>query len=51
VTAQDVEPYVDAVSVAPLLARFPLRPRITAEKKIPELGITEWKLANGVRVI
>jgi zinc protease len=51
VKAKTLEPYVDAVSTAPLLARIPAPAAISAEKKIPEIGVTELTLANGVHVV
>jgi zinc protease len=51
VKAKQLEPYRDSVITGPLLARSPLPAAITAESSIPELGVTEWTLANGVRVV
>jgi zinc protease len=45
-------PYVDAVSTQPLLARLPSPGAIAATMSTNEaLGITEWKLSNGIRVV
>lgn len=41
----------DAFTQRPLLEKKPKAGRIVKEAKIPELGITEWSLANGVRVV
>jgi zinc protease len=46
-----IDPYVDRVQAGPLVAEAPKPGKIVQEKKIPELGVTEWKLSNGVRVI
>jgi zinc protease len=48
---KEIQPYVDAVSEAPLVANPPELVEIIEEKIQPELGITELKLANGVQVI
>jgi zinc protease len=44
-------PYVDAVSTQPLLARLPSAGAIATTSATEALGITEWRLANGVRVV
>jgi zinc protease len=49
--AREVKPYVDRVRDAPLLAEEPTPGEIVAESEIPELGVTEWRLSNGVRVV
>ena len=46
-----IEPYRDIVVDQPLLARLPAAAAITAERSIPEIGVTEWRLANGMRVV
>lgn len=46
-----VTPYLDQVSEAPLLPASPLPGKIGAENQIEEIGVTEWNLFNGVRVI
>jgi zinc protease len=51
VTGRTIEPYRDSVVSNQLLATVPEPVAITAERTIPELGITEWTLANGVRVV
>jgi zinc protease len=48
---QDVEAYVDKVLEAPLVAEMPAPGKVVEEKTIAEVGITEWRLSNGVRVI
>ena len=42
--------YVDAVSTQPLLARLPSAGTIATTSTNEALGITEWRLSNGVRV-
>jgi zinc protease len=43
--------YADTVSNAPLLDREPTPGRIVSTRAIPEIGVTEWRLQNGVRVV
>ena len=43
--------YDDKTSDKPLLAKKPKPGKITAEKKMENLGITEWTLSNGARVV
>ena len=43
--------YVDTVSTKPLLARLPTAGAVARTSTIDTLGITEWTLANGVRVV
>jgi zinc protease len=43
--------YVDTVSTQPLLARLPSPGAVTATTTNETLGITEWRLSNGVRVV
>jgi zinc protease len=50
VNQENLTAYVDQVSDKPLLATRLPGGKITAETKIDELGITELKLSNGVRV-
>ena len=43
--------YVDTVSTQPLLARLPSAGAIATTSTDEALGITEWRLSNGVRVV
>lgn len=43
--------YVDKVSTQPLLALQPTPGTITRTNSRPEIGVTEWQLSNGARVI
>ena len=43
--------YVDTVSTQPLLATLPSPGTIAATTATEALGITEWRLSNGVRVV
>lgn len=45
------EPYSDAFASEPLLGVLPPLGQIVTERELPELGITEWILENGVRVL
>jgi zinc protease len=51
VRAKTIEPYRDSTSTAPLVAHLPEPAAIVSERRIPEIGVTEWRLANGVRVV
>lgn len=46
-----VAPYVENLSAAPLVPVPPLPGRIVAETTVPELGVVDWRLANGARVL
>jgi zinc protease len=46
-----VEPYTEAQMERPLLAQTPRPGTIVKELKRPAVGITEWTLSNGARVI
>src|SRR3990172_8989787 len=46
-----IEPYVDAVSDEPLIAKMPEPGKIIAEKYFKNIGVSEWTLANGVKVV
>lgn len=46
-----VAAYADTTSQAPLLARKPAPGRIVEEKRDTAVGVTEWRLSNGVRVV
>jgi zinc protease len=46
-----VEAYVDKVANTPLAVPPANRVTITDERALPELGVTEWRLSNGIRVV
>ncbi len=46
-----IKPYVDKTSNKPLMETKPTPGKVVDEKQIKELGITEWKLSNGVKVV
>jgi zinc protease len=50
-TKAAVKAYVDNVSKEPLLEPLPAPGKIVRTTAKPELGITEWELSNGVRVV
>jgi zinc protease len=51
VRAKEIAPYQDVVASAPLVPDVPEPAAIVRETTIPEIGVTEWELANGVRVV
>jgi hypothetical protein len=51
VIASNVAPYTEKVAGGALVANPPRAGRIVSERKIPRVGVTEWKLSNGVRVL
>jgi len=51
VEQKDIEAYEDKVSDEPLVAKPPAPAMIDKEKKLDKLGVTEWTLSNGVRVV
>ena len=51
VQAQTIEPYVDTVTDAALMAQPPAPAAIVNEEEMADLGITEIELENGVRVL
>ncbi|MFC1562071.1 M16 family metallopeptidase [candidate division KSB1 bacterium] len=46
-----ITPYMDTVTDQPLIERMPVPGTITAERTIAAVGITEWDLSNGVKVV
>ncbi|HEX2091910.1 MAG TPA: insulinase family protein [Longimicrobiaceae bacterium] len=46
-----VEAYADRTSDRPLVPNPPTRGRVVSEREIPEIGVREWRLSNGVRVL
>ncbi|MCC6317576.1 MAG: insulinase family protein [Gemmatimonadaceae bacterium] len=51
VEAATVAAWTESVSDAPLVAEPPAPGRVVSTSTMPELGVTEWKLSNGVRVL
>ncbi len=46
-----VTPYVDRFRAGPLVESPPRPGTLAEERTLPEIGVTEWKLSNGVRVV
>lgn len=44
-------PYTETLSTAPLLPNPPVAGRVVAERRHEAVGVTEWTLSNGVRVL
>ena len=51
VQQKQIAPYVDDVTDEPLIADVPAPVAVTVEREIPEVGVTEITLANGIRVV
>jgi zinc protease len=51
VAKRDVEPYVDRAVTGPLVPEPPKPGKVVEETRVAEVGVTEWRLSNGVRVI
>ena len=51
VESRDIKPYDDAAPTVPLMADVPVAGPVVSTRTIPELGVTEWTLKNGVRVV
>jgi zinc protease len=51
VAAKQLQPYVDVVAQTALMDKKPAPAAIVSEKTLPDLGVTEFTLANGVNVI
>lgn len=51
VAHEDIASYTDVISNEPLIAVPPAPGKIVSENTIPEIGVTEWVLSNGVKVI
>ncbi len=48
---RDIAPYEDTTTDKPLLEELPEPGTIVETKTLPDLGVTEWRLSNGVRVV
>jgi zinc protease len=51
VEIMDIEPYVDKVSDAPLVAEIPEPGSIEKKSKNKKLGTETWELSNGIKVV
>jgi zinc protease len=47
----NVVAWVETLSDAPLLAKLPAPGRVVSTRSMPAVGLTEWKLSNGARVL
>ncbi|MGE5859461.1 MAG: M16 family metallopeptidase [Ignavibacteria bacterium] len=48
---KEIEPYNDKVSNLPLVEKKPAPAAVISENSFKDLGITEWKLSNGAKVV
>ncbi len=48
---KEITPYEDAISNLPLMEDLKLTASVSQEAEREELGVTRWKLSNGIRVI
>ena len=46
-----VTAWAESLSDDPLIERLPAPGKVTAQRTIPEVGVTEWTLSNGARVL
>ena len=51
VQSEDITAYNDQVSAKPFMAKKPVAGKVVSEKNIPEIGVKEWTLNNGVKVV
>ncbi len=51
VQKEQIAAYVDEVKEGPLLPTLPAPGRIEKERRIDEIGVSEWRLSNGVTVV
>ncbi|MDI6740715.1 MAG: pitrilysin family protein, partial [Candidatus Edwardsbacteria bacterium] len=51
VEEQAVDPYVDKVATQDLMSKKPKPGKVVRQKEYKDLGLTEWKLSNGVRAL
>ncbi|MDH7514670.1 MAG: insulinase family protein [Bacteroidota bacterium] len=51
VSKMAIEPYVDEVANKPLAEVPPSNVRVASTREIRELGVIEWTLSNGIRVV
>ncbi|MGE5478825.1 MAG: M16 family metallopeptidase [Chloroflexota bacterium] len=51
ISSSKIDSYTDVAADKPLLAKKPAPGKIVERKNIKELGVTEYKLSNGARVV
>jgi len=47
----EIQPYVDQVREEPLVSELPPARGVLMTKTVEEIGVTEWKMKNGARVL
>ncbi|MEA5140381.1 M16 family metallopeptidase [Arcicella rigui] len=48
---KDATAYIDQAVTKPLIAKLPTGSKVIATKQVPELGLTEFTFANGVKAV
>lgn len=48
---KNLKPYVDNAVDKPLLAQKPVAGKVVSEKKFEDIGVTQWTLSNGIKVL
>ena len=51
VKSQELAAYEDTTTDAPLIAEEPVPGSVVERREIPAIGVTEWTLSNGARVV
>jgi zinc protease len=51
VAGRDIAAYADLAPTAPIMAEKPAPGAVVKTRTIPEIGVTEWTLANGARIV
>ena len=51
VSKSDIPPWVEKAAGRELMAKLPAPGKIVLEKKLDAIGVTEWTLGNGARVV
>lgn len=49
--ATEIEPWEETAADVPLLAELPESGTVVEERRFEEVGVTEWRLSNGMRVL
>jgi zinc protease len=50
-SSRPLEPYQEKVSTTPLVAKLPAAGKVVSDRPLAAVGMREWKLSNGVRVL
>jgi zinc protease len=50
-SSRALEPYQEKVSKTPLVAKLPAAGKVVSDRPLATVGMREWKLSNGVRVL